>query len=171
MEKLRIYRIKPGYIRYLHNTDKRVNLKFDARPYIGTITMPNGIKYLLPLSSRTTELRNADGKERRSYEFTTFVRDGNGKEIANILHNNMIPAKEGTYTLMEITTEKEAYIMNEIRYIRKNREKIIQKAKRVYENKMTARRNDPFYRSMCCDFEKLERAYKEYRIPLKGRGL
>ena len=122
--------------------------------------MLNGIPYVLPLTSQTTQEREKEGKRKRSPNITTFVKDTAGNEIANILHNNMFPVIEGVYTPLEIDPEKDTYESREIRFIRKNQENIIRKAHKVY-NKRTIN-PDFFMKKTCCDFGKLEEEYLNF---------
>ncbi len=161
MEKnLNLYKIEPAYLKYMHRLDYRVSVKYNNRPFVGIITMVNGIRYVLPLTSQTTQERKQNGKKKRAAIITTFVKDSKGVEIANILHNNMFPVKEGTYKALEIDALKDTYESNEIRYIRKNKEKIIAKAKKVYENRVN--QSNSFLIKTCCDFEKLESYYEDF---------
>ena len=121
-KNLFLCKIDPSYLKYLHKIDSRINVKYNNRPFVGVITMLNGIPYVLPLTSQTTEERKKEGKNKRSAKITTFVRDSAGNEIANILHNNMFPVVEGVYSIMEINAELDTYESNEIRFIRKNKE-------------------------------------------------
>ena len=157
---LQLYQINADYIKYLHKIDYRISVKYNNRPFVGIVTMINGINYVLPLTSQTTEERKKDGKNKRAAIITTFVKDTNGTEIANILHNNMFPVKDGVYTPLNINAEVDTYESNEIRFIRKNSEKIINKAQRVYTDR-TTRQNTFLYKS-CCDFKKLEMHYLNY---------
>lgn len=158
-ETLSLYIIDAKYLKYLHSIDYRVNVK-NKRPFIGIITMINGVKYVLPLTSQTTAERMKEGKRKRSSKITTFVKDSSDNEIADILHNNMFPVFDGVYTLRNIDPEKDTYELNEIRYIRKNRESIIQKAQKVYTDRTT--KADPFLNKTCCDYKKLESVYKDF---------
>lgn len=161
MEKnLNLYKIEPAYLKYMHRLDYRVSVKYNNRPFVGIITMVNGIRYVLPLTSQTTQERKQNGKKKRAAIITTFVKDSKGVEIANILHNNMFPVKEGTYKALEIDALKDTYESNEIRYIRKNKEKIIAKAKKVYENRVN--QSNSFLIKTCYDFEKLESYYEDF---------
>lgn len=134
MEKLYIYKIRPEYARYLHNIDYRVSMKCEARPFVGIITMGSGVQYLLSLTSQTTSMRLAKDCRKRSSSVTTFIRDRNGEEIAEILHNNMIPVKDGLYIKMEISAETNIYESNEIRFFRKKHDNIISKAKKSVDS-------------------------------------
>ena len=91
---------------------------------------------------------------------TTFVKDSADNEIANILHNNMFPVKEGVYNALEIDAEIDTYESNEIRFIRKNKDKIIRKAQKVYTERVT--KHNAFLNKSCCDFKKLEDNYQKF---------
>ena len=161
-QNLSLCKIDPAYLKYLHGIDNRVSVKYNNRPFVGVITMLNGIPYVLPLTSQTTEERKKDGKNKRSAKITTFVRDSAGNEIANILHNNMFPVKEGVYSIMEINAESDTYESNEIRFIRKNKEAIINRAQKVHTERTT--KNNSFMNRTCCDFKKLEQDYLGFSI-------
>ena len=113
--------------------------------------MINGINYVLPLTSQTTEERKKEGKKKRLALITTFVRDSSKKEIANILHNNMFPVKDGVYTALQVNAVTDTYESNEIRFIRKNAEIIIKKAQKVYMDRTT--KDYPLLNKVCCDKE------------------
>lgn len=158
--KLFLYKVDPEYLSYLHNVDNRVSEKFNGRPFVGVLAVVNDKQYVLPLTSQTTEKRIAKGKKKRPSVFTTFIKDQQKNEIANILHNNMVPVMPQSLTKISIDSHKDTYIMNEIRYIRKFNEEIVTKAKKVYERRL-ANYND-FYTNYCCDFAKLEQAMHDY---------
>ncbi|MBE5940324.1 MAG: type III toxin-antitoxin system ToxN/AbiQ family toxin [Lachnospiraceae bacterium] len=160
--ELQLFKIDADYIKYLHKIDYRVSVKYNNRPFVGIITMINDINYVLPLTSQTTQERKKEGKNKRSSIITTFIRDTNGTEIANILYNNMFPVKEGVYVPLNINAEINTYESNEIRYIRKNSENIVNKARKVYENRTT--KYNAFLHKSCCDFKKLEKSYCLYKV-------
>jgi protein AbiQ len=122
--------------------------------------MISGISYLLPLTSKTTQDREKEGRKKRAAKVTTFVRNSDGTEIANILHNNMIPVVEGCYTEKEIDASVDTYESNEIRFIRKHRDSIISKAHKVHDKRIEGK--DVFLKKVCCDFKKLEEKYAKY---------
>ena len=94
-------RIDGDYLKYLHGKDEKVRLKYTNRPYVGVVVMVNGIQYALPLTSQTTDKRKKSNKKKRVARFTTFVRNTRGEEIADILHNNMIPLKMNSMRLLK----------------------------------------------------------------------
>ena len=138
----------------MHSVDNRVSVKYNNRPFVGVITMINDMPYVLPLTSQTTQDRKKQGKNKRAAIITTFIKDRSNIEIANILHNNMFPVKEGTYKLLDVDAKEDTYESNEIRYIRKHKTEIIKKAKTVYNSRIGG--HNSFLMNTCCDFRKLE---------------
>jgi len=160
MRDLFLYKVDPEYLRFLHSVEYKVSVKYNNRPFVGVVTMINGINYLIPLTSQTTSEREKEGKKKRSSIVTTFIRNSVGEEIANLLHNNMIPVKDGVYIKLDIDTRLDTYELNEIRFIRKNQDKIIEKAQKVYNKRI--RNTDQFLKRICCDFKKLEEHYLDF---------
>ncbi len=159
--KLQLYKVSPDYLRYLHTQDYRVSVKFNNRPFVGVLTMINDIYYVLPLTSQTTEERKRQGKKKRAAAITTFVKNSAKTEIANILHNNMIPVTPDELQLLDIDAQSDTYEANEIRYIRKHTNEIIEKARQVYQKRLS--NYNEFYVKTCCDFEKLEKAMNVFK--------
>ena len=157
---LNLCKIEPAYLRFMHSLDYRVSVKYNNRPFVGVVIVVEGLNYVLPLTSQTTQKRKEAGKKKRSAILTTFVKTSAGEEIANILHNNMFPVKDGVYTLLAIDPTRDTYESNEIRFIRKNAEKIIAKTIKLREKRLLA--NDAFLTRNCCDFKKLEEHYQEF---------
>ena len=81
----------------------------------------------------------------------------------SVKYNNMFPVVDGVYSLLEIDAEKDTYESNEIRFIRKHSEAIINKAQKVYTNR--TEKSDWFMEKICCDFKKLENKSCEYIEP------
>ncbi|MCR5796577.1 MAG: type III toxin-antitoxin system ToxN/AbiQ family toxin [Eubacterium sp.] len=159
--ELHLCSIDARYLKFLHSVDYRVSVKYNNRPFVGFITMLNGINYVIPLTSQTTAERAKNGKGKRSARMTTFIRDSSGVEIANLLHNNMIPVPDNAYTILQIDATKNTYETNEIRFVRKHKEDIIKKAKKVYSDRLAGK--DLFLCKHCCDFAKLESASRRFQ--------
>ena len=159
--KLQLYKVSPDYLRYLHAQDYRVSVKFNNRPFVGVLTMINDIYYVLPLTSQTTAERKRQGKKKRAAAITTFVKNSAKTEIANILHNNMIPVTPDELQLLDIDAQSDTYEANEIRYIRKHTNEIIEKARQVYQKRLN--NYNEFYVKTCCDFKKLEKAMNVFK--------
>ena len=161
MERLSLCKVNSDYLRQLHELDERVSSKYDKRPFVGIIVMVNEIGYVIPLTSQTTQEREKRGKTKRSTRITTFIKDDRGKEISNMLYNNMVPVPEGMYEYIKVDPSKDSYYMHEIRFIRKNSDKIINKARKVHDDRMT--KHDPFLEKTCCDFRLLENKYLDFK--------
>jgi len=160
MDEIRLYKISSEYLKFLHSLDKRISVKYNNRPFVGTVVMLNGIPYVLPLTSQTTSERRKAGKNKRAAMLTTFVRGSAGEEIANILHNNMFPVMEKVLTPVIIDAEKDTYEANEARYIRKHKDEIIEKARKLHDKRILSP-ND-FLKRTCCDFKMLEENYQNF---------
>ncbi len=158
-----LYYVDKEYLKYLHKEDYRVSVKFNNRPFAGIVTTIRNKKYMIPLTSQTTEERKKEGKNKRSALITTFVTETSGKEISNLLYNNMIPVTEDIITALVIDPEIDTYESNEIRYLRKNWESIEKKASNVYDQRYdTKSSNFNFLKRTCCDYKKLETALDQY---------
>jgi hypothetical protein len=152
------------YLKCLHKEDYRVSVKFNNRPFAGIVTSVGDKQYMLPLTSQTTEERKKDGKKKRSTLITTFATETSGKEISNLLYNNMIPVTDKLITALDIDPETDTYESNEIRYLRKNWENIEKKAVNVFNQRYdTKSHNFDFLKRTCCDFRKLEIVLEQYR--------
>ena len=160
-----LYYVDKEYLKYLHKEDYRVSVKFNNRPFAGIVTLVGDRKYIIPLTSQTTEERKNAGKNKRSSLITTFVTETSGKEISNLLYNNMIPVTEQIITALEIDPEKDTYESNEIRYLRKNWETIKKKAEKIFNQRYDIEsHNFNFLKKTCCDFKKLEKALDQFEI-------
>ena len=62
MEKERpvLYYVDKEYLKYLHKEDYRVSVKFNNRPFAGIVTSVGDKKYMIPLTSQTTEERKKE---------------------------------------------------------------------------------------------------------------
>ena len=140
MEKERpvLYYVDKDYLKYLHKEDYRVSVKFNNRPFVGIVTLVENKKYVIPLTSQTTEERKREAKNKRSALITSYITETSGKEISNLLYNNMIPVNEQIITALEIDSEIDTYESNEIRYLRKNWETIEKKAINVFNQRYDA---------------------------------
>ncbi len=148
--------IQRDYIKYMHDADWRVSVKYNNRKFVGLAVRMNGRLYVVPLTSQTTKERVARGKKKRSAALTTFIKVG-GEEIANLLHNNMFPVPKNQIKKIQIDPLVDTYLANEERQIRKNWVEINKKSIAVYRERYDKNsRNYQFFNKTCCDFKKLE---------------
>jgi hypothetical protein len=158
-----LFYVNREYLKYMHEVDSRVSLKYNGRMFAGIVTIINEQKYVIPLTSQTTEERKKRGKGKRSSVITTFVAESSGKEIADLLYNNMLPVYDEVISPVNIDPKINTYELNEIRFLRKSWDNIQKKAVNVYKDRNN--KNSPnygFLLKVCCDYRKLEEASIEY---------
>ena len=68
--------IQRDYIKYMHDADWRVSVKYNNRKFVGLAVQINGRMFVVPLTSQTTKERIARGKKKglkvlQSYSNTT----------------------------------------------------------------------------------------------------
>ena len=177
-----LYYVDKEYLKYLHKEDYRVSVKFNNRPFAGIVTLVGDRKYIIPLTSQTTEERKNAGKNKRSSLITTFVTETSGKEISNLLYNNMIPVNEQIIKLnnkyyikrvigvagdtVDIDYADGKIIINGEEqnedYIY---EPIKKKAEKIFNQRYDIEsHNFNFLKKTCCDFKKLEKALDQFEI-------
>ena len=98
MEKLRIYRIRDGFIEFLHEKDHRVQFnKRERRPYIGVVLEINGHKYFVPMESPKPN--------HEKLKSNVHIMRIDGGKYGILGFNNMVPAKD--FFLVPFDIEKE----------------------------------------------------------------
>ena len=162
----RLCQVDREYIKHLHNhVDWRVSVKYNNRPFVVLTLQIAGYDYAIPLTSQTTAERLKEGKKKRNSTATTFIYDGEN-EIANLLHNNMFPVPAGVLTDVVIDPDKDTYLANEERFIRKHYDEIVAKSESLYNDRYnTSKKNYYFLNNICCDFNKLEEACSKWGKP------
>ena len=159
-----LYNVDKEYLKQMHHEDYRVSVKYNNRVFAGIVTVIDGKKYVIPLTSQTTAERKKEGKKKRSALITTFITESSGEEIADLLYNNMLPVYDDVISPVTIDAEVDTYESNEIRFLRKSWEKIQEKAANVYNERYNvASKNYGFLVKTCCDFKKLEFASDKYQ--------
>jgi len=171
---MQIVYIDSDYTDYLREFDSRVSYNVNKtyqRPYIGVLLSIDVKKYFAPLTS------TRKGKKLRDKpipENITFLPIDNCR-YGGINFNNMIPVIDGVYWAaeMDITPDdtkhqrnRKIMLQNQIRFIRKNDEPIIMKAKFLY-NLTIADKLYPNQKPLVCDFKKLEEVALAYVKPKK----
>lgn len=153
---LKIYKIKPKYIKYLSSFAKhlfhnmQLNQKYE-RKYIGIVLRVNGFNYFVPLSSFKE-------KHKSMKENVDFIKI---KDYAVININNMFPVPEGNYTYVDISKEKDphyrALLQAEYRVIKAKQKRIMRNAAIIYMHKIKKGNTTPLAKR-CNDFATLEQA-------------
>lgn len=157
LEKLRIYRIRDGYIQFLHERDRRVQYnKGERRPYLGVVLEINGHQYFVPMESPKPNHANMKNG-------VHLMRIEGGK-YGILGFNNMVPAKSFFLVQYDINKEPdEQYrnlLWNQLSFCNKHRSEIYEHARKTYEG-VTVKKT-PFLLRICCDFKLLEQEYVKY---------
>lgn len=105
-KRFKLYNINIKYIRNLHNVDDNVpsvspQIGKQARPFLGIVVLINGSKFCIPFTSNS-------GKKNKKFETMreniTFrkIRDKDGKVLAALNLNNMIPVRDEYVTEIDL---------------------------------------------------------------------
>ena len=153
---LMVYEVNSEYRKYLEKFENKVSQK-EGRKFYGIIIKKDKYEYCIPFTSKVKQ---------RSSKLTINIKNKN-KVIAQLLLNNMIPVTEEQTKLVEIEKEKYAdYLKSEIIYLTNKNviNEIITKVSNMFNVIEDKRHIDyEFFKSICCDFEKLEKVYKDYK--------
>lgn len=167
MGKLRIYRVKEEYVKYLKEFDDRVDNHEDdksIRPYIGIVIQIDNDKYYAPLTSPKE-------KHKKMRDNIDFIKIKGGRYGAINL-NNMIPIIESELIDIDINNfEDKSYkeiLVNQAVFIRKNSKRIQESAEELYKIVVIEKNEkDKKLIERCCDFTLLAEKSKLYRLKLK----
>ena len=107
-KRFKLYTVNIKYIRNLHNVDDNVpsvspQTGKTTRPFLGIIVLINGSKFCIPLTSYShKKIKNFEIMR----ENITFrkIRDNNGKILAALNLNNMIPIRDEYVTEIDLRT-------------------------------------------------------------------
>ncbi len=164
-KRLNLYTVNMKYIRNLHNQgDDRVfsispQVNKATRPFVGIVVICENKQYCIPLSSPKDKHKNM----KNGVDFHK-VLDTNGKLIAVLDFNNMIPVREDVLKIIDLkiysndSREKKFYknlMIDQLNFCRHNQDVLVKKAEKLY--KMTGRKNGsgPLKRR-CLKWDKLE---------------
>lgn len=178
MQKLKLYEINDDYTEYLRTTvnshvfSNTGNDYIHSRKYLGIILRIGVHDYYVPLSSpKKSDYKIQNGKRiiRKSIipimRITDTDQAGNRILLGTLKFSNMIPVPADCVHIYDPDAETDkkykAFIGKEIRFIRKNSEKIIRNAQIIYKQKLSGR--DINYLNNTLDFGKLETACLKYR--------
>lgn len=104
--RLKLYNVNLKYIRNLHNVDNHVpsvspQIGKQNRPFLGVIVLVNGAKYCVPLSSNSVKKSKDLDSMRENITFRK-IRDNDGKILAALNLNNMIPIRDEYITEIDL---------------------------------------------------------------------
>ena len=176
MEELKLYNIDDRYIHYLQETETekrgftKVSHNLDSsyknrKPYVGIILKINDYHYFVPL---THPKEHYDANRQFFNRISTSIKLSNGRDYGRLMYCYMIPLKQDMIPKrIDINQIQDmnykAMLMTQYFYINSKgkREEIIKKAQALY--KKVYKNPEHFLYHVCCDFEMLECACKQYK--------
>lgn len=165
---MKIYKIDLDYIKFLHQSDNRVQYnstyndsKNENRPYIGIVLSINGLNYFAPLEHPRPQHANLKSNPH-------IYKIKNGK-LGLIGLNNMIPVPVEALISFDIKKDPNSAILQSQYVECKNNWNVIQrKANDIYRRRTI--KPNKFEQKVYCDFKLLETECKKY-ISVKGYSL
>ena len=166
---MKINYIDSDYTNYLRKYDNRISYNDNItyqRPYVGVLLEVRDKKYFAPL---TTSNKGKKLKDNPKLENATFLPINNC-EYGGINFNNMLPVVDNVCfdADLKINDSDDEYIKSKkfglqkiSQFVRKNENKIIKKARHLYNLKISGR-IFPNYDAITCDFKKLEEVAGKY---------
>lgn len=105
-KRFKLYHVNMKYIRNLHNVDNNVpsvspQINKQYRPFLGIIVLINGSKFCIPLTSNSDK-KNKNFESMRENITFRKIRDKDGKVLAALNLNNMIPVNEEYITEIDL---------------------------------------------------------------------
>ena len=158
MDQLKIYKVADKYVSFLHGADNRVqHNKGMSRPYVGIVLIVGSYRYFVPMESPKEQHK----KLRPSVHIMPIE---NGR-YGLLGFNNMIPVPYGAVTLMDIDAEPDRkyaeLLKRQATFINRHKADVYARAQKTYF-RATTKKQDNFFRKICCDFKKLERVSERY---------
>ena len=167
-KRFKLYNVNMKYIRNLHNVDDNVpsvspQIGKHSRPFLGIVVLVNGSKYCIPFTSNSDKKNKNFDSMRENITFRK-IRDKDGKVLAALNLNNMIPIREECITEIDLKihpTDTPALrcwkklCIKELDWCQSHQGEIERLANELYK-KYTS--DEPFgKRKICLNFPALER--------------
>jgi protein AbiQ len=158
MESLKIYKVQDKYIRYLSTVDHRVQYNKGAhRPYVGIVLTVGSYRYFVPMESPKPN--------HKKLKPAVHIMPLDGGNYGQLGFNNMIPIRSDALIPFDIDSEPNPQYAELLRrqasYINRHKADVFNRASKTYFRATTATEEN-FFKSVCCDFKKLERACDRY---------
>ena len=180
MQELKLYSISDRYIEYLRKSvpevySNKINERKHTRKYLGVALMINNYCYYIPLSSpKSNDYIIVDGKQKIRKSIVPIIRitavdSDNAVRLKGTLRiSNMIPVPESELTLYDVDSEADSkykdLILNEIIFIRKNRDRIVSNASLIYKQKNLGDETASYLKATL-NFKKLEQLCDAFPQP------
>ena len=105
-KRFKLYNVNIKYIRNLHNVDSNVpsvspQIGKQQRPFLGIVVLINSSKFCIPLTSNSPK-KNKNFEAMRENITFRKISDKNGKVLAALNLNNMIPVRDEYITDIDL---------------------------------------------------------------------
>ena len=173
---MELYSVTDGYIDYLKSVHTHVYsnkeiTRINTRKYLGVVFENNGYKYFIPLSSPKESDFILDRGGKRIIRKDTYLilrivsQKHDGDELRGTVRiANMIPVPDSELIYFDVEGEKDIkyknLVMEELEYIRKYGNKIVSRAKNVYNKHKNGSKEKVM--EYCLDYTDLERMHDEW---------
>ncbi len=156
--------VDSDYCDYLRKFDNKVAYNKNEkilRPFVGILFQMNDYEYFAPLSS-------PKAKHREMKNTIDFLKIKNG-ELGAVNFNNMIPVKEGNYSLVDLNQKTLAIeelkyqklLKEQLSWLNANSNQVKNKSFKLYQLYNNGRLPENI-RERCCNFKLLEEKSGEY---------
>ena len=174
-KRFKLYNVNIKYIRNLHNIDDNVpsvspQIGKQARPFLGIIVLINGSKFCIPFTSNSDKKNKHFESMRENITFRRIC-DKDGKVLAALNLNNMIPVREEYITEIDLKlrptdTEElrrwKKLCIKELDWCQSHQNEIERLANELYRIYTS---DEPFgKRKICLNFPALERECKKNKF-------
>ena len=160
----KIVMVDSDYCDYLRKFDNKVAYNKNEkilRPFVGILFQMNDYEYFAPLSS-------PKAKHREMKNTIDFLKIKNG-ELGAVNFNNMIPVKEGNYSLVDLNQKTLAIeelkyqklLKEQLSWLNANSNQVKNKSFKLYQLYNNGRLPENI-RERCCNFKLLEEKSVEY---------
>lgn len=168
INKIRFFRIKLDYLRYLWNYDEKVQYNIyetdvynEKRPYIGIVFKIDNFQYFAPLEHPK--------KSHKTLKNNPHILKINKGKYGLIAFNNMIPVRDPELVNFDFKNENPGYrkiLVNQFIFCDNNKKDIARRARDTY-NKVT-KQKEIFFMGISCNFKLLEQKCLEYEAYLES---
>lgn len=167
-KRFKLYNVNIKYIRNLHNVDDNVpsvspQIGKQTRPFLGIVVLINGSKFCIPFTSNSINKSKNFELMRENITFRK-IRDKNGKVLAALNLNNMIPIRNEYVTEIDLKIHPQdspelirwkKLCIKELDWCQSNQAEIERLANELYHIYIS---NKPFKkRKICLNFPALEK--------------
>lgn len=167
-KRFKLYNVNMKYIRNLHNVDDNVpsispQIDKQERPFLGIVVLINASKFCIPFTSNSSK-KNKNFESMRENITFRKIRDKNGKVLAALNLNNMIPVRDEYVTEIDLKirstdslelVRRKKLCIKELNWCQSNQDEIERLANELYRIYSS---NEPFgKRKICLDFPALEK--------------